>query len=146
MSRGEFPFRSYGRGLYPTTDEGLEYVEDLGHEKDVMVKVWTHRNIRRHRRFWAILHEAAQHLHHDSAEMLLDDFKYANRMFTVHGAQGDKILTRPKSTNFMSMDEVHFKRMERRFFDWIFREYEFDVDELQHETDRKLASYGRGKE
>lgn len=143
MSKQEFVLRSSGRGLFPTSPESEAYIESIGAGREIMAKLWTPRNMLRHKRFWALMHEAAKNIDdYSNGEELLEALKIMCGMYTVLGVSADMKVVRPVSISFNSMDEVRFQRFERRILDTLSREFGFIPEDIQAETDRLLAQYG----
>ena len=144
MSDNTFIFRSARGGLFPTCPLGTEYMNDLGGNRDVTAKLWTMRNMARHRRFWAMMNEAAQNIDEmQSAENLVTALKIKSGMYQMFARSDGILVAVPRSLAVNSMDEVSFKRVETRFLEILAKHYGFVPEELVQETERILATYGR---
>lgn len=146
MALQEFVLRAAGRGLFPTSPQAEEYIEQIGTGREVMAKLWTPRNMNRHKRFWALMHEASKNVDgYADAEELLDALKILCGMYVVLGVSDEMKVVKPVSTKFNSMDEIRFQRFERRIMDTLAKEFGFIPEDLRAETDRLLAHYGKAR-
>ncbi len=106
----------------PTDDEGTEAMRKIGDGELVRVR-WTRpRNIRFHRKFFAMLQIIlANQEHYKSIDDLLDVCKLRiGHVRTVETAKG--IERFPASISFANMDETAFGEFYERAIDWMLTE------------------------
>lgn len=144
-------FRRSGRGLYPSDDVTVDWLDSVQQNIDIVGDLRVPRNARNHKHMFAILNEAAQNIDgFADVESLLEFLKLEAGMFKVRGhvstTKGNTIIDRQiityESLNFESMDEIRFKRVKARFL-WILQDkFGFEPSELEERAMSQLAAYG----
>ena len=107
--------------LRPTNDSGAEAMRKIPEESLVKVTWARPRNIRHHRKFFAMLQIIlANQEHYKSIDDLLDVCKLRiGHVRTIETADG--IERFPASISFASMDETEFSAFYDRAVDWMLR-------------------------
>lgn len=144
-------FRRQGRGLYPSDDVTMDWLDGVQQNIEIVGDLRVPRNAKNHRHMFAILNEAAQNIDgFADVETLLEFLKLEAGMFKVRGhstkTTGNAIIETQiityESLNFESMDEVRFRRVKARFL-WILQEkFGFEPSELEERAISQLAAYG----
>ncbi|KKL59225.1 hypothetical protein LCGC14_2217480 [marine sediment metagenome] len=108
--------------LRPTDDSGTEALQKIGDGELVKVSWSRPRNIRFHRKFFAMLQIIlANQEHYKSMDDLLDVCKL--RIGHVRIVETAKGIERfPASISFANMDETEFSAFYDRAVDWVLRE------------------------
>ncbi len=108
--------------LRPTDDSGIEALRKIGDGELVKVNWSRPRNIRFHRKFFAMLQIIlANQEHYKSMDDLLDVCKL--RIGHVRIVETAKGIERfPASISFASMDETEFSAFYDRAVDWVLQE------------------------
>ncbi|KAF0138654.1 MAG: bet [Rhodospirillaceae bacterium] len=115
-------FRKGLRGLEPVDSAAAESIATLPVGGMVMVEVTRARNLRHHRKWWALMSPIANNLNGVTAETVCDVIKIGiGHVHTVKTKRG--LVHIPKSVSFASMDQTDFDR----FYDSAVRYIVSDV-------------------
>ncbi len=102
-------FRKGLRWLEPADDTGKAAIASLRHGELVMVEVRRARNIRHHRKWWALMSLIADNLAGVTAETVCDVIKIG--VGHVHAVKTKRgMVSIPKSISFAAMDQAEFDR------------------------------------
>ena len=102
-------FRKGLRGLEPVDSAAAESIATLPVGGMVMVEVTRARNIRHHRKWWALMSLIADNLPGVSAETVCDMIKIG--VGHVHAVKTKRgMVSIPKSISFAAMDQAEFDR------------------------------------
>ena len=127
-----------GKGLFPVDADADELVMMLPEEKELRVTVRQPRNPRHSARFHVMMRKVMDNVEawsHRSYDEFLDALKIeAGHTETRVNIVGE-IYKRPKSIDFGNMDEIEFKRFERRAVYVVQKVFGIDAESLMAEVD-----------
>lgn len=110
MSDAPLFFRKYLGALKPVDELAAEAVRKIGGDEVVTVTIKRTRNVRFHRKFFALMNLVFQNQeHYPSLDIMLAAFKVAaGHCFPVIAKGGQTVMV-PKSISFSKMDESAFE-------------------------------------
>ena len=92
--------------LDPQTRDALD---SLPIGKEVMVEVKARRNLKFHRKLFALLSLILENQdYYKTIELLLDEVKFRAGYFEINVTHKGQTIAKPKSISFASMDEIEF--------------------------------------
>lgn len=144
-------FVRYHNGvLAPVFPEDAEILATLRAEHDYMVTISVPRNLRFHRKFFALLRITLDNMpesicHRDnirSLSSLLSAVKISAGLFDTVVCHGREIAV-PRSISFAKMDEASFERFYNRVLDIILADYLVGSDraDISAEVESQFTSY-----
>ena len=132
-------------GLRPTDEAGESVLRKVGLGEVVAVDVKRPRNVRFHRKLFAMLHVIlANQDHYKSLDDMLDVCKLrTGHCKTLQTRQGEVRI--PKSISFAAMDDVEFGDFYDRACAWVVQEVipGLERKHLDEEVAERLREFGR---
>lgn len=102
-------FRKRGRSLVPVDQEGLDLLERIHNERDVLVDVKQPRSIRHHRLFFALLKFMVEHTpYFETIEQAKTAIKIATGEVDTYIDERGKTFFILRSISWGSMDQTRF--------------------------------------
>ena len=103
-------FRKYLGSLKPADELAAEAVRKIGAEEVVSVTIKRQRNVKFHRKFFALMNLVYQNQeHYPSLDIMIAAFKVATGHCFPVIAKSDQTVMIPKSISFAKMDETEFE-------------------------------------
>ena len=132
------------KALYPIDDTGEDVIRRIGQGEVVAVEVKKPRNVRFHRKFFAMLQLVLENQsHYKSLDDLLDVCKLQTGHFrTVQTKQGKVLL--PSSISFAAMDDTEFGVFYDKACQWVMDEVIPGLKraDLDSEVEAQLMAFG----
>lgn len=102
-------------GLFPDMDEDSQYLCKVPDGEYLMAKVTRPRNIRLHRKFFALLNLAVQNQNkYNNVDQLLIAVKIKIGHFDMQITESGEVVYIPKSISFANMDDLEFDKFYNR--------------------------------
>jgi len=140
MSTPVFFRKDFGR-LVPADDAASAVLQKIKHGTDVQVEIKRPRNIKHHRKFFALMQLVYQNQeHYDSIDHLVAALKTAVGHCDLVPGKGGVMIALPKSIAFHSMDQTAFDEFYDRCIDIIAKHFlpGVDSDALRAEVEELI--------
>ena len=135
-------FRKIGGALIPDDDATVDQLKKLKAGDVVLVDYKRPRNVKFHRKFQALVNLVYDNQDkYTNREALLTELKLQVGHYEEHITLGGKVIFRPKSIAFASMDEDEFSTFYSSVVDVVLRHFltGMDEDELHGMIDSVLG-------
>ena len=118
-------------------DSDLEKAKKIKPLKEVKCKITQPRNIKFHRKFFALINLVYDNQeHYNNIEHLRRDLTvasgYYTKRITIHGEE----ITEPKSISFSKMSELEFSELYSAMLDSIEKYFNFDKESVKEQIEQ----------
>ena len=123
-------FKKIGGALVPDDDSTVDQLQKLKTGEVVLVEYKRPRNVQFHRKFMALVNLVFDNQDkYTNREDLLTELKLQVGHYQEHITLGGKVIYRPKSISFASMDNDEFSTFYSKVVDVVLRFFMTDMDE-----------------
>lgn len=118
-------------------DSDLEYIKKLKVGEAVEVEVKRPRNIKFHKKYWALLNIVYSNQEmYNNIDHLRHDLTIAAGFYDLRTTMHGEVLKWPKSISFSSMDQSEFEELYSRTLDVIVQNFNFDREDIAQEIEQ----------
>lgn len=124
----------------PATEADLEEVSGIHRGEVLKAKFTRPRNLKFHRKFFALLHIVFQNqFKYATMEHLLTEFKLQAGLYEEYIDHNGRLIFIPKSISFAKMDDLQFAQFYSKALDIVFQHFIVGGD--PDEIDRQVNQY-----
>lgn len=131
--------KQFDNSLKPAYDSDLEKLKKIKPGKPVKCKITQPRNIKFHRKFFALINLVYQNQeHYINVDHLRHDLIIASGYYTKRITMYGEEVTEAKSISFAKMSELEFSELYSAMLNSIEKYFHFDKEDVKREIEQNF--------